>query len=411
MARQYNFFKDNDNGEFDSSMVEPFTEKAKSFSDKFKPSGLLNFFGGSTAPKVANKMLGNNKDDKKTRSKKDPLFSTISAGKLIPIKKDDSVTDVTAKLYNLLKHSYDRKVKNDEIENLFREHADREKERRHQELLKALGGFSVGKKGKKSPEGASPVAPEDPGSSWIDKAITAAKFIPSVVGGIGSFILAATPLLVLAEAAREADNADINDPEQGITEPLKKTYDKLADGDWEGALAAASKLNVFTAGAKTGLEFSKDANVTLGNVEKWDKRREENRNSEKEIATDKYRRPESMQKMIDTAKAEVASAKTPQSKKDAQAKLDSLIQSEEIQKKQIQTAKQVPSPTPATDRVNTGTQELKDREVAPSGVDVKTNNSTSVTGSSGGETVVASPSVRNQDESYKRSQVTSSVRP
>jgi hypothetical protein len=115
--------------------------------------------------------------------------------------------------------------------------------------------------------------------------------------------------------------------------------------------------------------------------------------------------------MIDTAKAEVASAKTPQSKKDAQAKLDSLIQSEEIQKKQIQTAKQVPSPTPATDRVNTGTQELKDREVAPSGVDVKTNNSTSVTGSSGGETVVASPSVRNQDESYKRSQVTSSVRP
>lgn len=399
------FYANTTDGNFDESMLDPFSQKARSFADKFNVSKMLNFFsGGSTAPNVANKMVGNK--DSGNKAKKDPLFSTVSAGRIVPIKKEDSVSDVSAKLYNLLKSSYERKTKEKDIENIFREHSDREKERRHQELLKVLGGFGSGKVKKKTGE----IIPTEPqkkdDSSWIDKAITAAKFIPSVVGGIGTFILAAAPLLALAEAARQAGEADINDPEQGIIEPLKNTYQKLSDGDWSGALQAASKLNVFSAAAKTGLEFSKTANESLGNIEKWDKRREENREPEKEIATDKYRRPENIQKMIDTAQKEVDAAKSPAAKTSAEAKLKSLTDWANLQQP---TAQQVPSPTPQSDRANAGTQTLKDSEITPAGT-TAVNSSTSTSAIAGQQSPkqpAVSPSTRNQDKSYKRAQISS----
>lgn len=84
-------------------------------------------------------------------SKKNPLYTNLPVGRVTPVKQNDSVANVIAKLYNLLSKSFEEKKRNDEIEKSFKLERKQEDERRHKELIKLLSGAKVAEK-KDKPE-------------------------------------------------------------------------------------------------------------------------------------------------------------------------------------------------------------------------------------------------------------------
>ena len=80
---------------------------------------------------------------KKDDPKKDNAYYTkINSGKVIPIKKGDSLADVFAKIFNLLKYIQDEEKKRLDMEKNFKEGLDAEEERRHKKLIDAINGMS-----------------------------------------------------------------------------------------------------------------------------------------------------------------------------------------------------------------------------------------------------------------------------
>ena len=101
-----------------------------------------------------------NKTSEKTSKKKDPFVSSLGPGRLLPIRKGDTVTDVVTKLYNLLKKSYDDKLKSEELARDFAKDRKSKEEKRHNEfkksLMVALGGRTGAGGGKGSGGGNDP---------------------------------------------------------------------------------------------------------------------------------------------------------------------------------------------------------------------------------------------------------------
>jgi hypothetical protein len=88
----------------------------------------------------------------KKKKKKDPSYSTISAGVVTPLKYGDSVADILAKMYNFTLKTDEKRKLQDELENSFRQELIDEENRRHAELIKAIRGM----KGKKGAAGGAP---------------------------------------------------------------------------------------------------------------------------------------------------------------------------------------------------------------------------------------------------------------
>lgn len=81
------------------------------------------------------------------KSKKDPLVTSISPGKVVPVKQNDTASDLVAKIYNLLKKSYDERKLEDDLKKDFEEERQMEAERRHKEFIKKLTALQGGTPG------------------------------------------------------------------------------------------------------------------------------------------------------------------------------------------------------------------------------------------------------------------------
>jgi len=76
---------------------------------------------------------------------KNPLNTTIGAGsRPLPLRKNDSVSDVAAKLFSLLRKSYEDKKLQMELEKNFEGERKEESARRHKEFIEALLGITGG---------------------------------------------------------------------------------------------------------------------------------------------------------------------------------------------------------------------------------------------------------------------------
>lgn len=103
-----------------SSVSQKISAKRTRIKEKFDPLNIVKFFsGGSALPTVLlGKMMGRTNEDiqhfaggkKRTRTK-DPLYAHFNSSSVVPLKRDDGVTDIVTKIYVLLKKSHDRKKK------------------------------------------------------------------------------------------------------------------------------------------------------------------------------------------------------------------------------------------------------------------------------------------------------------
>jgi hypothetical protein len=152
--------------------------RAKGLKEKFDILNIARIMTGGSGlgPALIGKLLGREREDveyfaktKGKRSKKDkaspasikpiapslkpveenkeesPLFTTIGPGRIMPVRRKDSAANILAKLYNLLKKSYEDKKLESELNEDFAQERKIENEARHKELINALLGLKITK--------------------------------------------------------------------------------------------------------------------------------------------------------------------------------------------------------------------------------------------------------------------------
>ena len=73
-----------------------------------------------------------------TSPKINPLYTKVGAGTVTPLRKNDSMADVVAKLYNFIKRTHDKDKKNNEISHNFEKEAQDNSDKRHSELIEII---------------------------------------------------------------------------------------------------------------------------------------------------------------------------------------------------------------------------------------------------------------------------------
>jgi len=141
------------------AISDKFKAKATRFKEKFDPLNIARMLTGTGGAAMLGSALGRKKEDieyftgrkapskGKKRGSAEPMVTTISGGKIKPIQKEDSVADVASKLYGLFKNYFEEQKTQRELENNKLESYDRQRQRRHIELLAAIKGKGE-KKGK-----------------------------------------------------------------------------------------------------------------------------------------------------------------------------------------------------------------------------------------------------------------------
>lgn len=151
--------------------------KAKGLKEKFDILNIARIMTGGSGlgPALIGKLLGREREDveyfggtkgkkgKKNKAspssvkpiasklkpveedKQDPLFTTIGPGRIMPVRRKDSAANILAKLYNLLKKSYEDKKLESELNEDFAEEKKIENEARHKELINALFTLKISK--------------------------------------------------------------------------------------------------------------------------------------------------------------------------------------------------------------------------------------------------------------------------
>lgn len=128
---------------------ETMQSNAGGLMSKFNPFNLVSgMFGGRKAgaadsyAKTPNGMRKGLKESKK----KDPKFVSKTPRSDMPVQKGESVTDIAAKLYGLIKRNDEKKKKELQIEENFAKSFNDVKEKRNQQLIAALTTQPVGLK-------------------------------------------------------------------------------------------------------------------------------------------------------------------------------------------------------------------------------------------------------------------------
>lgn len=106
-------------------------------------------FGSNLAPALLGKLTGRSKEDidffstRKKGKNTDPMHTMISVGSLQTIRSNDAVSDVAAKIFNFMYKDNEKDMRQHEIESLFYEEREQERDHRHQEFLRAIRGENV----------------------------------------------------------------------------------------------------------------------------------------------------------------------------------------------------------------------------------------------------------------------------
>jgi len=108
----------------------------KSFSEKFKEtaSRMSGAFGGF------GKMFGEKTKNERISEENRPLFTTLAPGDISPTKKGESISNITAKIYNLLTKENKENKKEYKKKNRLLKKEEKLKEKRHKQVVRALLG-------------------------------------------------------------------------------------------------------------------------------------------------------------------------------------------------------------------------------------------------------------------------------
>jgi hypothetical protein len=108
----------------------------KSFSEKFKEtaSRMSGAFGGF------GKMFGKKTKNEEISEENRPLFTTLALGDISPTKKGESISNITAKIYNLLNKENKENKKEYKKRNRLLKKEEKLKEKRHKQVVRALLG-------------------------------------------------------------------------------------------------------------------------------------------------------------------------------------------------------------------------------------------------------------------------------
>jgi hypothetical protein len=127
-----------------SSLKSTISEKTKAkmtgIKETFDPMNIAKFMTGGSklGAAIAGKALGRSQEDMQYFAGGGKRGA--SATKIDKLESDNSMVDMLMKIYTFMKDTSDNRKKNKEQENSKKEEIELEKERRHKELLKALGG-------------------------------------------------------------------------------------------------------------------------------------------------------------------------------------------------------------------------------------------------------------------------------
>jgi soluble lytic murein transglycosylase-like protein len=128
---------------------ETMQSNAGGLMSKFNPFNLVSgMFGGRKAGAADNyaKTPNGMRKGLKESKKKDPKFVSKTPRSDMPVQKGESVTDIAAKLYGLIKRNDEKKKKELQIEENFAKSFNDVKEKRNQQLIAALTTQPVGLK-------------------------------------------------------------------------------------------------------------------------------------------------------------------------------------------------------------------------------------------------------------------------
>jgi hypothetical protein len=131
------------------AISDKFKAKATGFKEAIDPlNWVRKLTGKGTFGDIATTIAGRafGRSDKsisyfggyKRKNKKDPNFTTVSAGPIKPLRTGDSSADIVAKMYNFMLKTHEINKINDEIEKSFRQEQMDEDDRRHEELVEAI---------------------------------------------------------------------------------------------------------------------------------------------------------------------------------------------------------------------------------------------------------------------------------
>ena len=140
------------------AISDKFKAKVKRTKKAFDPLNLVRALTGSgvigkSIRTIAGRAMGRNDDDisyfggytrRGKKSSSEPMITHISSGKITPIASGDGVADAVTKLYSLIKDNFESKIKKSELQKNFEEGKNEKEQKRHDELIKALGGRTTG---------------------------------------------------------------------------------------------------------------------------------------------------------------------------------------------------------------------------------------------------------------------------
>lgn len=216
-------------GSIKSALSEKSKATMKGIKQRFDPMNIVKFMtGGSTlASTMFGKMTGRNEEDMRFFAGKDkatPVGSKATKVGAVEGGSDEGLIAVLSQIYSLLKSTHENEVTKRELENNKMEEREYENERRHKELLKALGVIT----------GDEPTATKDspePGMGLMDivtSIVSAFGGLSSIVsvgkfflGGLGSALMtgmaAFGPLVAMYVITKWAENASIFDENGNMT--------------------------------------------------------------------------------------------------------------------------------------------------------------------------------------------------
>jgi hypothetical protein len=178
-----------------SSISQSFRAKATGFKEKFDPLNIAKKLTGNLGAAVLGRLTGRSKQDisyfaggKRGNSAAGitqdtdmenmgrALYTNVSEGQRQRMRKGDSVTNVLAKLYNLMKKNYESEEKRRERTIKDKINEEDEKILRHKELMEAITGM------KYTGKASNPVKKEDGGllgliEGMIDKLLEPFKWL------------------------------------------------------------------------------------------------------------------------------------------------------------------------------------------------------------------------------------------
>ena len=140
-----------------SAISDKVVAKMTRIKEKFDPMNIAKMFGGRLGAYAMGKMTGRSEEDMahftgsyrrgrnathQVNSKKNPMITKIAEGNTQKLNKGDGLADVLSKIYNLIKQDSIVKLHQEELQKNFSIDKEKQRQKRHEELIKALGGKS-----------------------------------------------------------------------------------------------------------------------------------------------------------------------------------------------------------------------------------------------------------------------------